>query len=170
MTEEGYAAATTRRVATVAGVKPPLVHYYFPSLDDLFLAVFNDGAESNFERHWRALTSERPLHALWDLSRDPRGNALMQEFIALANHRKAIRADLEAYARRYREIQVTAFTFILRERKIDAEMMTPVALSILMSALPRILVTEANFGFDQGHDEMLALVEHYLDLLEPPAR
>ena len=30
MVEEGYAAATSRRVAAQAGVKPALVHYYFP--------------------------------------------------------------------------------------------------------------------------------------------
>ncbi len=39
MLEEGYAAVTSRRVAAKAGVKPPLVHYYFPSMDDLFLAA-----------------------------------------------------------------------------------------------------------------------------------
>ncbi|WP_305781026.1 TetR/AcrR family transcriptional regulator [Nocardia nova] len=169
MTEEGYAAATTRHVAAVAGVQPALVHYYFPSLDDLFRAVFNDGAEANFERHWQALQSDRPLHALWELASDPRGNALMQEFIALANHRKAIRNDLEAYARRYREIQATAFTFILRGRHTDSDKITPLALSILLSSLPRILVMENNFGFTLGHAELLALVEHYLDILEPPA-
>ncbi|WP_040699633.1 TetR/AcrR family transcriptional regulator [Nocardia vinacea] len=169
MTEEGYAAATTRRVAAEAGVKPALVHYYFPTMEDLFLAVFSEGTEANFERQMQALTSDRPLHALWELSRDPRGNALMQEFIALANHRKAIRTELMAYARRYREIQVTAFTFILREHRIAPEQITPVTLSMLLSGLPRLMVTEANFGFSMGHDEMLALVEHYLDILEPPA-
>ncbi|WP_040831273.1 TetR/AcrR family transcriptional regulator [Nocardia jiangxiensis] len=168
MTEEGYAAATTRRVAAEAGVKPALVHYYFPTMEDLFLAVFNDGAETNFERQWHALTSDRPLHALWELSRDPRGNALMQEFIALSNHRKTIQTELAAYARRYRENQVTAFTFILRERRVDPEKITPVTLSMLLSGLPRSMVVESNFGFTMGHEEMLAMVERYLDILEPP--
>ena len=42
--EEGYAAASTRRVALRAGLKPSLVHYYFPTTDDLLLAVFEQGA------------------------------------------------------------------------------------------------------------------------------
>src|SRR5690349_20615746 len=46
MLEEGYAASTSRRVAAKAGVKPALVHYYFPSMDDLFLAVLRDSAET----------------------------------------------------------------------------------------------------------------------------
>ena len=45
MVEEGYAAATSRRVAAKAGVKPALVHYYFPTMDELYLAVFRIGAD-----------------------------------------------------------------------------------------------------------------------------
>ena len=39
MRDEGYAAATSRRVAARAGVRSALVYYYFPTMDDLFLAV-----------------------------------------------------------------------------------------------------------------------------------
>ena len=45
MRNEGYAAVSSRRVASEAGVTGALVHYYFPTLDDLFLAVFRRGAE-----------------------------------------------------------------------------------------------------------------------------
>src|SRR5205823_13649069 len=38
--EEGYAAVTSRRVAAKAGLKPQLVHYYFRTMDDLFIEVF----------------------------------------------------------------------------------------------------------------------------------
>jgi AcrR family transcriptional regulator len=68
MLEEGYAAATSRRVAAKAGVKPALVHYYFPSMDDLFLAVLRDGAETNLLRQRQALADAEPLHALWRLN------------------------------------------------------------------------------------------------------
>lgn len=44
MVEDGYAAATSRRVAGEAGVKPALVHYYFPTMDELYLDVFRRGA------------------------------------------------------------------------------------------------------------------------------
>ncbi len=50
MLDEGYAAATSRRVAGKAGVKPALVHYYFPSMDDLFVAVLRDKAEDNLQQ------------------------------------------------------------------------------------------------------------------------
>jgi TetR/AcrR family transcriptional regulator len=40
MLEDGYAAVTSRRLAVRAGLKPQLVHYYFRTMDDLFLEVF----------------------------------------------------------------------------------------------------------------------------------
>ena len=43
--EEGYAAVTSRRVAERAGLKPQLVHYYFRTMEDLFLEVFRRRAE-----------------------------------------------------------------------------------------------------------------------------
>ena len=45
MHDEGYAAATSRRVAASAGVKQALVYYYFPTMDDLFLEVLKVGAD-----------------------------------------------------------------------------------------------------------------------------
>ena len=73
MLEEGYAAVSSRRVAARAGLKPQLVHYYFRTMDDLFLALFRRRAEQAQERQGRALSSDQPLWSLWDLQRDPRG-------------------------------------------------------------------------------------------------
>src|SRR5271155_4449899 len=43
MREEGYPAVTTRRLAGRMGVSSQLVHYYFRSMDDLFLALMRRG-------------------------------------------------------------------------------------------------------------------------------
>ena len=61
MIEEGYAAVSSRRVAGIAGVTGGLVHYYFPTLDDLFVAVFRRRAEQQLERQARLLA--RPNHS-----------------------------------------------------------------------------------------------------------
>src|SRR5258705_7171747 len=55
MVDEGYAAATSRRVAAKAGGKPALLHYYFPSMDDLFVAVLRDKAQTNLQRQRQAI-------------------------------------------------------------------------------------------------------------------
>src|SRR3954451_24595623 len=65
--EEGYAAVTSRKVAAQAGLKPQLVHYYFRTMDDLFLEVFRRRAEENLVRIERAVAADGSLHALWQL-------------------------------------------------------------------------------------------------------
>ncbi|MQY25304.1 TetR/AcrR family transcriptional regulator [Nocardia aurantia] len=168
MIADGYAAASARRVAAEAGVKPALVHYYFPTMDDLFVAVLREGTEGHFGSHRRALAGPRPLHALWELAKDAERNSLMVEFFALANHRKAIRAELVAYATRFREVQLTALTFILRQYGVNIEEFPPVAVSLLLSTVTTILVMESNMDLTLGHEETIALIERYLDGLEPP--
>ena len=90
MLADGYAAVASRRVAAAAGVTPALVHYYFKTIDDLFLAVIRRRGAQYAKRQERALSSPRPIHALWELSTDRAGTGLLMEFIALANHRKVI--------------------------------------------------------------------------------
>ncbi len=116
MRDEGYAAATSRRVATEAGVKQALVYYYFPSMDDLFVEVLRAGAEVSLARMRDALTDDDPLLTLWSLNGESRMTALNTEFMALANHRKVIRVELKAYAERVRDIETAAVAVSLRAR------------------------------------------------------
>ena len=94
MHDEGYAAATSRRVAAMAGVKQALVYYYFPTMDDLFLEVLKAGADVALAQMRTALTDDDPIRALWHINSDARGTVLNTEFMALANHRKVIGAEL----------------------------------------------------------------------------
>ncbi len=75
MRDEGYAAVTSRRVAEQAGLKPQLVHYYFRTMDDLFLEMFRRGADRIQHFHQLALRSPQPLWALWELNTDAAGTA-----------------------------------------------------------------------------------------------
>jgi len=170
MLDEGYAAVTSRRVAAEAGLKPQLVHYYFRTMDDLFLAVLRRRADAGAERQVAVLASESPLRALWEYSLDPRGTALTVEFIALANHRKEIRAEIARYAERHRADQIAALATVLAREGIDAEAMPAAALSVLFTSLSQVLVMEDALGVSTGHAEALALVDRYLALVESGVR
>src|SRR6201995_1853706 len=136
MLEEGYAAATTRRVAAKAGVKPALVHYYFPSMDDLFVAVLRNRAEHNLQLQREAIAEAQPLHALWQLNGETDAQ-LFTEFLAMANHRKAIRSEISAYAMRFRDLEEGAVTLALKARGVDLELFPPVGMSMIMGGLAR---------------------------------
>lgn len=166
MLEDGYAAVTSRRVAAKAGIKPPLVHYYFRTMDDLFLAVVRRGAEQNLERQRRALASPQPLRALWEFSNDRAGTALIMELSALANHRKAIQAELAAYAERFRRLQVESLRTVLDGYGVDPAEFPAEAVLVVMTSVARLLVMEEVLGTTLGHAETRAVVDRMLARVE----
>jgi Uncharacterized protein conserved in bacteria len=167
MLEEGYAAATSRRVAARAGVKPALVHYYFPSMDDLFVAVFRAGAEATLARQREAMQNTGPLHALWQLN-STEGAQLMMEFMALANHRKAIRSEIIAYSEQYGALEEAAVATALRASGVDLDQFPPVVMSLILTSLARMLLIERNLGIERGHAAVQRFVDRYLDRYDAP--
>src|SRR6478735_4455584 len=95
MLEDGYAAVSSRSVAARVGINAPLVHYYFPTLDDLFIAVLERRAGPNVDRLTDALDSDQPLLTWWKLASNRRGAALFVELMAAANHRPLLKAGVE---------------------------------------------------------------------------
>ncbi len=166
MLEEGYAAVTSRRVAEKAALKPQLVHYYFRTMDDLFLAAFRRRAEAGLEAQTRALQSPKPLWALWRFSTDPAATAITMEFVALANHRKALKAEIAYYAERFREEQQKALATALQRYGVDAVQVPPLVWSVLMTSVSQVLVMEQALGMSAGHAQTVEFVERYLHQLE----
>jgi len=172
MLEEGYAAVTSRRLANKAGLKPQLVHYYFRTMEELFLEVFRRRAEEALEVHAQMLKLPQPLWALWRFGTDPAFTRISMEFMALANHRKEMRAEIAYYAERFREEQRQAVATALerygsriQDQGQDIDI-PPVVWTVLMSSLSRFLVLEQAIGMSAGHAETLELVENYLRRLE----
>ena len=168
MHDEGYAAATSRRVAAKAGVKQALVYYYFPTMDDLFVEVLKAGADTALSAMRKALTDDDPLRALWRINSDSRRTILNTEFMALANHRKAIGDAMRAYAERVRDIETAAVTLVLRANGIDLDTYPPVAVGMLISQIARSIANEVAVGVTDGHAELSALVDRQIDLLVKP--
>lgn len=166
MVEEGYAAVTTRRVAARAGLKPQLVHYYFESMDQLLLDLVRRAIAQGRETLARVLASPKPLRRLWEWSTDAEATALQIEMMALANHRKAIRAELADGARRLRRMQVEALSQALERSGIVDDVVRADALMMVLASVSRVLVMEKSLGVTAGHRNVRALVEHYLDQVE----
>jgi AcrR family transcriptional regulator len=158
MQAEGYGAVTVRRIAERAGLKHQLIYYYFETLDDLFLAVFRRGAEQNLHLLAEALSSDRPLRALWEFVKDPRGTIFSAEFTAMAVRHPQIRAEMSRYGERYREIQTEAIARHLEARGI-APKIPPVLVALLMTGVTSVLVREEGMGIWSGHAEAEAFMD-----------
>jgi AcrR family transcriptional regulator len=166
MLEEGYAAVTSRRVAAAVGIQPSLVHYYFPTVDDLFVAVLRRRSARNVERMADALASAEPLRAWWALAADPRGTALFVELLAAANHRPPLKAEVGAIAHEVRVMQMVALETLLPEYGLDPTELPPALVAAAVQGLAFSVVQDHVAGYDTAPDQAIAGMERLIDRLE----
>ena len=88
--------------------------------------------------------------------------------MGLANHRKEIRAEISTWSERWREQQITALNFIVREHDLDTNEFPPAALAVVVASIGRTLILEQGLGTHGGHEEAVALVNRFLDRFEMP--
>jgi AcrR family transcriptional regulator len=170
MLKDGYAAVSSRSVAAAVGIQPSHVHYYFPTLDDLFVAVLQRRSGRIVERMGIALRSDEPLRAWWDLASDPRGTALMVELLAAANHRPALKAEVGGVAREVRRMQVEALGTLLGEYGIDPELFPPAFVAATVQGLAFSAVQDSVAGYDTDADTAIEAMDRLVDRLEERRR
>ncbi len=172
MLDVGYAGVTYRALATKAGVTPSLVQYYFPSLDDIFIAAIRRYSERNLAHLRKTLEkrAEDPLRALWEYSWDEATGTLMTEFMALGNHRKTIRTEIAAVTNSVRKLQLDALTAKFGEDARPWGDLSLPALQLLISSMPKFLNLEKGVGVETAHAELIEAFERHLDSVEPPAK
>ena len=137
MLEEGYPAASSRRVAEKAGLKHQLVHYYFHGMDELFTASFRRSAERGLRVQAEALKSPQPLWALWRWHTSTVNAPLWTEYIAMANHRKGLRAEIAYYSKRFREEQRWIVDRALKAYGVDPNELPAVVAIVLLTSVSR---------------------------------
>ncbi|MFV8816990.1 TetR/AcrR family transcriptional regulator [Haliea sp. E17] len=166
MLDEGYGAVSTRRVATEAGLKAPLVHYYFPTTDDLFVALFKRSVASQLERLDAAGDAPDSLLSLWASYKNSQATAMAVEFMALANHREAVRKEFARFTRQARKKRVELFERLCGEQLGDGDQPTAEALAVVIIGIARTIVMEERLGISSGHSQANAFVERWLASLQ----
>lgn len=159
MVDEGYAAVTTRRVAQELGINGATVHYYYPTTDDLFIALHKRMTERQLSGFEHVLAAEDPLRAFWQFQSGWVQSALGVEFLALANHRKSIRGVLAGTTNEARNAQTRALDHVVSQSAIDPAILPPIALTTILVAIARTLANEERVGITRGHREVRAFVE-----------
>jgi AcrR family transcriptional regulator len=142
------------------------VHYYFPTLDDLFVAVLRRRAERNVSRLAEALASPEPLRAWWELASDPRGTALLMDLMAAASHRSALRAEVAELAREVRRMQMETLASILDEYGVDADRFPPALVAAAIQGLALVVVQDQVAGYETAHEQAAAAMARLVATLE----
>ncbi|MEJ5978848.1 TetR/AcrR family transcriptional regulator [Novosphingobium sp. PS1R-30] len=171
MLEEGYAAVSSRRVAQDIGVNGATVHYYYPTTDDLFIALHARMTDQQLIELGAVLAQPDPLQALWDFQSNWGQSALGVEFIALSNHRKALQSKFAIATDQAREQQADALQRAVAGAGVDTSVVSPLALTTILVAIARTLANEERVGITRGHDEVRAVVSRALSgLVKQPAQ
>ncbi|MFI5718911.1 TetR/AcrR family transcriptional regulator [Nocardia sp. NPDC051750] len=164
MLEQGYAAVTFRAVATEAEVTPGLVQYYFRTLDGIFSAAIQRYSERNIRYLAKALDApaEDLLQVIWEYSWDEAASSLTTEFMALGNHRKSVQAEIAEATERVRKLQLEALEKNFDGRGPFGGNLTPGALLLLISGIPKFLELEESVGVHTAHQELVDAFEQFL--------
>jgi AcrR family transcriptional regulator len=165
LVSEGYAAVTYRAVAAKAEVTPGLVQYYFPTLDDLFIAAIRRRSDQNLERLRAALEAhpDEPLRVLWEYSKEESNAAVTTEFLALGNHRKSIASEIATVTEQIRRLQLRAVAGRVPDGGAALHGVSAEALLFLVTGVPKLLRLEASVGLSSTHKEVEQFFEAQME-------
>jgi AcrR family transcriptional regulator len=166
---EGAHAISARRVAERARLKPQLVHYYFRTMEDLLIAVFDHATEEYFKLHDQALRSPRPLRALWELNSNMPNVRRNMAFVALGTIHPNLRRQMRDTGERFRGMQLREIEKLFDRVGIDKLEFPPASVAMLMAAVARTLAMEAPIGVETGHRELREVVERFIERFETAA-
>ena len=159
--EEGYPAVTARNLADKINLKRQIVHYYFHSMDEVFIAVIRQGADKARLRFQAALTSDEPLRTLWEINSDPDQATLTLELNALASRHPAVRAEVKRFAEEFRDLQTQVLVRHLEQRGISPDV-KPIVATVLLTSLSQVLTLESAIDVELGHADTLKFVDECL--------
>lgn len=166
MREEGYAALTARRVAKRGKLNYQLVFYYFGSMDDLILATYRRHIQRVRATMERALQSERPIHEYWSVHSNPQDAVLNMEFMAMSNHNETIRSETVQFGEEMRRTNLGRIAPAIEKRTSNTAV-KPAAVLMTLNYIGSLLALENALGISGLHAEIRALVEWFVDQVEP---
>jgi AcrR family transcriptional regulator len=174
----GYASISTRRLAEEAGANHGLVHYYFGSMENLFVRVLERFTE-------RLIARQRAMYGRTDISGAEKWKTAMGylesdltagypkiwlELQALGWNRPDIAERVAQVNREWRAVLTEAFDHMIDEYGLDRERFPLAAVVSLVMTFNEGIMVERLSGISTGHRELLDMVERWLEDLEEAKR
>ena len=176
--EVGYSGISTRRLAEEAGANHGLVHYYFGSMENLFVRVLERFTERLIER-------QRGMYARTDISGLEKWRMAMTylesdlaagypkiwlELQALGWNQPDIAERVAKVNGEWRAVLTDAFDEMMGEYGLDRERFPLAAVVSLVLTFNEGIMVERLSGVSTGHRELLEMVERWLKSLEEAKR
>jgi len=174
----GYSEISTRRLAEEAGANHGLVHYYFGSMENLFVRVLERFTE-------RLVARQREMYARTDISGVEKWKTavgylesdlaagypkIWLELQALGWNRPDIAERVAQVNHEWRDVLTEALDRMMSEYGVDRERFPLAALVSLVMTFNEGIMVERLSGISAGHGDLLEMVERWLEALEEAKR
>lgn len=173
----GYANITTRHLAEEAGANHGLVHYYFGSMEQLFISVLERYTDRLIERQRAMYAADAPFIEKWrtamrflDEDRESGYQKVWLELQALAWNRPELRERLIQVHQKWRTTLTEAFAPALAEYGLDPSRFPVEGIVALVMTFNEGIIVERLGGISMGHVELLTMIDTWLMSLEAARR
>jgi AcrR family transcriptional regulator len=171
--EVGYAQISTRRLAEEAGANAGLVHYYFGSMEEVFVRALERFTERLIARQRAMYAAESPFIEKWRtamgyLDEDLAAGypKIWHELQALGWNRPDIRERVARVNAEWRAVLRAAFGQAHAEYGLDEAEFPLEAIVSLVMTFNVGMELERLSGISDGHRELLEWVDAWLQRLE----
>ena len=160
----GHAGISTRALAEEAGANHGLVHYYFGSIENLFIRVLERFTERLIERQRRMYASDEPFIEKWRaamhyLEADRDYQRIWYELQVLSWSRPELRERVAHVNAEWRAVLREAFSEPLERYGLAIPLDALVALVVTFN---EGMILERLSGIEAGHAELLEWIEAWL--------
>ena len=173
LVEVGHAGISTRRLAAEAGANQGLVHYYFGSIDEVFVQVLERFTERLIVRQREMYAADVPFIEKWrtawrfqEEDLDAGYSKLWMELQAMSWNRPELRPRVARVNAEWRSVLRAAFEQAAEEYGIDQDELPVDALVAMTMTFSQGYALERLEGIDEGHDDLLGWTESWLEDLE----
>ena len=169
----GHSGISTRRLAAEAGANQGLVHYYFGSLDELFVQVLERFTERLVARQREMYAGDAPFiekwRAAWRFQEEDLEagySKIWMELQALSWNRPDLRPRVARVNAEWRGVLHEAFERAAREYGLGADEFPIDALVAMTMTFGQGYALERLEGIAEGHAALLDWIEGWLESLE----
>ncbi len=169
----GYAGVSARRLAEEAGANHGLVHYYFGSMEELFLRVLERFTERLIQRQRAMYAAEESFIKKWRtamryLEDDLEAGypKVWLELQAMAWNRPELRERVARVNAEWRVVLTEAFTAAMKGYGLDRRRFPVEAVVSLIITCNEGIMLERLSGVSDGQAELLRAIDRWLQALE----
>lgn len=162
--QEGCNALTMGRLAKAVGLTRPAVHYYFGTIEDIFVEILRKQQEEVRKRTASSFENiDNPLRSIWNFKRAT--NPLSLEFQAMAIRSDRIRQEMSRSMEELFTITTSSIEKFVEERNLSLPI--PVeALTAILRSLSYSVAMGRVLGSEVGHKELIKTVEDFISKIE----